>query len=513
LTAERNSCWCGGELLEHAHPDYKECARCATLIRGGPGSPGPANRVAPTADASAQNAAFFHGLLSRHRPAPGSVLEIGGSHDGFLRHCKEQGVGTAVGIEAARLMDSPLSQDNLDVVAAFNVLERQANPVAAISRVREILAPKGIVLLQVPCHSNQGASWSRLIPENLYLYSQGGIHDLLRYCGFEVVALRRGTEPDQMCVVGRRRGDGAGTRGERYQPGIGIGLVEHMGDIVATEPVVRYLARAHPGAKLSWVTCKPYAEILAANPAIAEVVAVECVTDWIRMRRHRQFDLVFDLHINGRICNVCRIPLVKQGRCSSINFRNIFSGRTLLGGSSKAAGLPELDETPQLHIPPSAVTQADSLALPERYLVMHCVSNDPARTWPPALWAQLAELVHDRFRVPVVEVGMEPVLSAVRGVRTDACGLALTTTAEVIRRAVAMVCVHSGFSHMANGCRVPAVVLSGKYEHYDYVYPFSGAFARENFEYVFNRRGTASGLPFDDVAQAVYKMLSRTTSR
>src|SRR5204862_6465435 len=136
------------------------------------------------------------------------------------------------------------------------------------------------------------------------------------------------------------------------------------------------------------------------------------------------------------------------------------------------------------------------------------VSEEVSRTWPAASWVRLAETIRDRFRIPLVEVGLAPVLAGVRGARTDTCGLPLAETAELIRRAASMVCVHSGFSHVANGCRVPAVVLAGRYEHYSYFYPFSGGFAKKNFDYVFNRGGTARELGFDPVIEAVSRMLT-----
>ncbi len=503
----RNTCWCGGELLEYAHLAYGECARCGTLVRRRPAE----QRAAATGVERDLRHAFpyFHSLVQTHRPGASSVLEIGRARGGFPSYCSEQGAGAGV---ASGFPDAALPQGSFDVIAAFDVLERFPDQVQALAPVADRLARDGIVLIQTPRYTDQGADWAQFALGHRFLHTATSIRDLFRYCGLEVAALHKGTDADRICIVGRRRAARVAEQGGRYRPEIGIGLVEHMGDVVATEPVVRYLRRVHPEARISWVTRAPYADIAAANPGVDEVIAVECLTDWIRMLKHGKFDLAFDLHVNGRTCTTCRIPLRKSGRCSSINFGNIFAGRSVLAGSCKAAGLPELDETPQVHIPASAQAVVDALGLPAKFVAVHCVSNDPARTWPVHHWVRLAELIHDQFRMPVVEIGLSPVLSGVRGVRTDACGLALTDTAELIRRASSMVCMHSGFSHVANGCRVPAVVLSGKYEHYDEIYPFSGAFARENFEYLSNRGQAPKDLPFEQVAEAVRRILARTVA-
>jgi len=48
-----------------------------------------------------------------------------------------------------------------------------------------------------------------------------------------------------------------------------------IGDIVLTTPLVRALARRHPEAKLVYVTKRAMAPLVADNPHLAEVVALE----------------------------------------------------------------------------------------------------------------------------------------------------------------------------------------------------------------------------------------------
>src|SRR2546430_16565171 len=48
-----------------------------------------------------------------------------------------------------------------------------------------------------------------------------------------------------------------------------------IGDILLTTPLVRALARRHPEAKLVYVTKRSMAPLVADNPHVAEVVALE----------------------------------------------------------------------------------------------------------------------------------------------------------------------------------------------------------------------------------------------
>src|SRR4051812_22996608 len=93
---------------------------------------------------------------------------------------------------------------------------------------------------------------------------------------------------------------------------IAVGLIEHMGDIVACEPVGRYLKLNHPGAKLWWVVRPEYRELIDSNPYVDTTLVVQCLTDWIKLSNHKQFDRIVDLHVNYRICQHCRVRLIKQ---------------------------------------------------------------------------------------------------------------------------------------------------------------------------------------------------------
>ena len=101
------------------------------------------------------------------------------------------------------------------------------------------------------------------------------------------VADRDRAESDKSC-------DGAGAPRMK----VVIGLVEHLGDIVACEPVARYVKAKYPGCKVSWVVNDTFRELVDYNPYIDATVTVECLTDWIKFTKHQAYDRIIDLHVN-----------------------------------------------------------------------------------------------------------------------------------------------------------------------------------------------------------------------
>ena len=88
-----------------------------------------------------------------------------------------------------------------------------------------------------------------------------------------------------------------------------IGLVEHMGDIVACEPVARYLKLNNPTSHISWAVLPQFRELIDTNPYIDETVIVDCLTDWMKIANHGLYERSVDLHVNYRVCGHCQSRL------------------------------------------------------------------------------------------------------------------------------------------------------------------------------------------------------------
>lgn len=282
---------------------------------------------------------------------------------------------------------------------------------------------------------------------------------------------------------------------------IGIGLVEHFGDIVACEPVARYLKKKYPDSVISWVVKSDYRELIDNNPYIDKTISVDCLTDWIRLRAHGAFDQYFDLHVNERICQHCNIPLVKKEGNPAITGNNYFDFGSLLGSFSLGAGLPSLDDAPKVYISDIAERRVDELLLPLDYVVFHCKSNEVYKDWNDKDWHMLANWINTEYDLPVVEVGLQSVLVGHAKGIIDLCSkTSLLETAEVIRRAKIFVGIDSGPGHLANAVETYGVVLLGSINDFKSYNPYTGGFSDGTKALlVRNLDGPVKNIAYDDV--------------
>ncbi|HUI30862.1 MAG TPA: glycoside hydrolase family 99-like domain-containing protein [Candidatus Acidoferrales bacterium] len=275
---------------------------------------------------------------------------------------------------------------------------------------------------------------------------------------------------------------------------IGIGLVEHMGDIVACEPVSRYLRGEFPEAHIVWVVRKEYRELIDTNPNIDETLVVGCLTEWILLSKTGVFDEIFDLHINKRVCPTCMVPLEKTRGELDVAELTYFNYGSLLQAFSIGAGLPALDDPPKVYIPDAVVSRVDQLNLPADCVVVHTLTNESVKDWQEAKWIQLASEITHSFGLAVVEVGIKPTL-ANGGLKSyiNLCGkLSILETAEVIRRSTIFIGVDSGPAHLANAVGTFGIILLGKYKVYETYNPFSGDYGSGiNSHLVFSKDGVS----------------------
>ena len=130
-----------------------------------------------------------------------TVLDIGCGYGFFLRHVKSV-VPTVSGVEidleaaqyARRRFDLPVShmpierydsKAPLDCMVMCDVLEHLHKPDYALRRCRDMLAPGGIVFLQVPNHVGfrlpRGHSWG--LPHHIWQFNPKSLRRLVESCG------------------------------------------------------------------------------------------------------------------------------------------------------------------------------------------------------------------------------------------------------------------------------------------------------------------------------------------
>jgi ADP-heptose:LPS heptosyltransferase len=332
-----------------------------------------------------------------------------------------------------------------------------------------------------------------------------------QYVGTQLAFARQTALRTPAADRGKSKAFGAGrinltTQTQRLR--IGIGLVEHFGDIVACEPVVRHLRKQHPEAEISWVVRDVFRELIDSHPEIDNTIAVDCLTDWIKWRSHGAFDKIIDLHVNGRICQHCRIPLNKNEGDLGITGDNHFSHGNLLQALTKGAGIQVADDAPRVYIPAVARDSVDRLAMPERYVVFQTQSNAAEKDWDLGHWAQLTRDVI-ALGYEVIEIGLTANIHGIGSGYHNFCGrTTLLEAAEIIRRAVLFVGVESGPGHLANAVGTRSVIIIGQLQRFTSYNPYSGNFGKgTNVTFARNVAGPAAMLAYDPVHQAVLAAL------
>jgi ADP-heptose:LPS heptosyltransferase len=254
-------------------------------------------------------------------------------------------------------------------------------------------------------------------------------------------------------------------------------LLEHLGDIVACEPIGRYLKEKEPQSFIVWGVKRAYRELIDTNPHIDMTLPIHCLTERMLLMNSGLFDEVIDLHFPDRWCSLCRNPLRKTKGASKINLTNYFHYGSLLSAMAQSAGLSALNEGPKVYIPQSVVKRVDALRLPHEFIAINCTSNAEEKDWSKEQWETLLKEMQVKYNNPIFEIGLKPFIDQTAGLCMSLCGqLSILESAEVIRRAKIFIGIDSGPAHLANALGTPGVILMGRYLGFKKYNPFSGSY-------------------------------------
>ena len=287
------------------------------------------------------------------------------------------------------------------------------------------------------------------------------------------------------------------------RPFCGILLVEHIGDIIACEPVVERVKELYPGAFVVWVVKAPYADLLTAHPKLDAVVPVDSLLTARQIVLSRVFDHEIDLHVNRKPTELKDFLYHNRSGDPAIDANSYAKHGNLLQILSKAAGLEPRSGTPRLYHPQAAVAAVDRLELPDHFIAVHTTSNVDRKDWPAEKWTTLAEYVLEHYDTHVVEIGLTQTITTDHSRFISLCGkVALAQSAEIVRRAAFFIGVDSGPAHMANAWQRPALLLFGDYPT-DTFNPFDGYYAEHADAVILRSPVLLRELSVDAVATAL----------
>ncbi|HOG91419.1 MAG TPA: glycosyltransferase family 9 protein [Smithella sp.] len=285
-------------------------------------------------------------------------------------------------------------------------------------------------------------------------------------------------------------------------------LLEHLGDIVACEPIVRYIKKKNPNAYVIWGVKKAYLELVENNPNVDKTLMIHCLTERLLLENSGLFDEVVDLHFQDRYCSLCRRPFKKDNNFSKINLSNYFYHGSLLSAMAQSAGLAALDDQPAVYIPESAVRKVDNIQLPKEFIAINCTSNSSEKGWPADKWLQLLTEMKSSIGLPVYEIGTESFFDKSLSISQSLCGkLSILESAEVIKRANLFIGIDSGPAHLANAVQTPGVILLGSFMGFENYQPFSGFYQNSPKVEIIQTKGPVANIPGETVFSAVRRLL------
>jgi heptosyltransferase-3 len=312
----------------------------------------------------------------------------------------------------------------------------------------------------------------------------------------------------------------------KLRPGqqlIAIIRTEHFGDIVAAEPISRYVRGKYPDAHIVWFVKPAFHELVDHNPAVNEVHKEFCVTERKELMAANIFDQVFELQFrNNNHCPKCQVFVENPVAIErDINIFNYFDYGNLLQVFAQTGGLiPEktafpADDQPRLYLQPSHREKVDALNLPDKYIVLHCRSNYEPKDWPAAQWEQLIKWLAVHYDYQLIEIGLESNLKVTVPAYRNLCGqLSILETAEVIRRAAFFIGLDSGPSHLGNATGTFGIILMGALNNFHDYNPYSGGYGREaNAVFVRKHGVPCAALPFEFVKEKVKTVLEKNPDR
>ena len=267
-----------------------------------------------------------------------------------------------------------------------------------------------------------------------------------------------------------------------------------LGDIVHTLPVVSALKTHWPGAQITWLVKRQWAELVEQVEGVDRVWPVDqTVGSWIRegiALRAERFDLAIDLQ--GLLRSGILARLSGAPRC--IGFANGREGspwfythrvpvpkldvhavdRYLSVVAALGASLPEkprfgfkLSEQDMATV--RKLFQPRGLSVDRPWVAMNVGARWLTKRWPLASFAAVADQLYESKGDPVVVIGSaddRPYVERLRGLMKHPCidlsgEVPLRCLPALLSKAAVMITNDSGPMHIAAACGIPVVALFG----------------------------------------------------
>jgi heptosyltransferase-3 len=282
-----------------------------------------------------------------------------------------------------------------------------------------------------------------------------------------------------------------------------IVLTEHMGDVVACEPVSRILRESFPDYFIVWCVNNKYKEIVQYNNNLNDVLKVSCLCEWTYLKKIvKRFSIIYDLHFHERVCSKHFIKHQNPNN-SGVNAFNYYHYGNLLQSLSKIAGIKSIpDITPRFYFP-----SENSKTIQQRndYIAIHAESNEIDRNWDAKKWSILCENILNSYPdYSIIEIGLEQVIKVSSNRYASMCNkLNLFENAAIIRGSILFIGIDSGFAHFANALNKKSIILLGAYRDFKIYTPYSGWLSKKENATIIHYPGELKDMQVEIVEELI----------
>ena len=279
-----------------------------------------------------------------------------------------------------------------------------------------------------------------------------------------------------------------------------------IGDVVLATPTFRAVKETYPGSRLSVLVRKPCASLLEADPHLDDIVEVAKSSpkiaefgrenfDLVRKLRGEAYDLVIDLRtgdrgtilafLTGAPVRVARHdpgqPFWRRWLLTCLLPDPPYAPPPVHPGADhslrlvRALGIDTKDSTPRLAVSGKASARIQELlrsigfGAGERWITINPCSRRKYKEWVHERWAEVADGIWERHRIPAIFVGAPEESGTAEGIVRRCAGRAVSlagkTSLGELAALLAGSALHLGVDsappHIAFAVGAPTVTIFG----------------------------------------------------
>ncbi len=292
-----------------------------------------------------------------------------------------------------------------------------------------------------------------------------------------------------------------------------INLICCLGDIVAAEPITRYIKNKYNNVKIHWILKPQYKDLIKFNPYVDSIIEVNSHEEADKICENEEKNnntLIIDCHFDGRTDN--ETGYVHRNKVNSgIKINNLFDNLSILESFSLTAGLEKLNEAPIFYLDKDKKL-SQTLKNGKPYVIFHCISGGKEKNWTEKKWNDLAQKILN-LNFNVVEIGDKQVVKSTNPNYYNLTDIRdLQEIALLIKNCYCFIGLDSGFSHIANCFDKYSILIFGKYLNFYDRNVYSGNYGKyKNCTIITAGKYLAKYVPFQLVYQVFLELINNKT--